>query len=263
MSIDPVMLESHSLDQALALSMEAGWNQVAADWAVFFRHGTVFGTMAKDQLIGTAAALPYGAFGWISMVLVTPAWRNRGVATGLVKACLSHHRDAGRAMLLDATPAGAPVYARLGLRPLGGLQRWAGQGGGQAAASAGVIDPGWDSASFGADRSFLLQDIMAREGSAALTGATGFALLRRGARATQLGPMTAAPEEQAALLDRAVDAARGPVLLDVLDAGHVLLSRLIARGFTLQRDFVRMALGRNALPGRPTRLLVAAGPEFG
>ncbi len=262
MSIDPVLLDSSSIGQALALSMEAGWNQVAADWAVFFRHGTVFGAMAEGRLIGTAAALPYGAFGWVSMVLVTPAWRNCGVATGLAKACLSHHRDAGRAMLLDATPAGAPVYARLGLRPLGRLQRWAGQGGGQAA-SVGVIDPGWDSASFGADRSFLLQDILAREGSAAITSATGFALLRRGARATQLGPMTAAPDEQAALLDRAVDAARGPVLLDMLDAGHALLSPLVARGFTLQRDFVRMALGRDALPGCPTRLLVAAGPEFG
>jgi len=259
-SIDPVLLDSGSIDQALALSMEAGWNQVAADWAVFFRHGTVFGAVAEGRLIGTAAALPYGAFGWVSMVLVTPACRGRGVATGLVAACVAHHRAAGSAMLLDATPAGAPVYARLGFRTLGGVQRWAGQGGGQAA-PATAINSGFDR--FGADRRFLLHDFLARDGSAAVTSASGFALLRRGARANHLGPLTAAPAEQAGLLDRALDAAFGPVLLDVLDAGHALLSRLMARGFTMRRDFVRMALGRAALPGCAARLPIAAGPEFG
>ena len=80
----------------LLLSDEAGWNQNAADWAVFFKYGTVLGFAIADGLVATAAALPYGdAFGWISMVLVTAEWRRRGLATRLTAACTSLLRDAG------------------------------------------------------------------------------------------------------------------------------------------------------------------------
>src|SRR6185369_378967 len=101
-----------ALDE-LALSTEAQWNQNEADWRFFLTKGIVFGVRADDgRLIATAALLPYSAGNaWISMVLVTASARRQGIATRLVDACL------------DATPAGAAVYGRLGFTPTLQLRR--------------------------------------------------------------------------------------------------------------------------------------------
>jgi GNAT superfamily N-acetyltransferase len=259
----PIALDATWISRALFLSGEAGWNQNAADWAVFLRHGTVFGLSIGDRLVATAAALPYGDdFGWISMVLVTAEWRRQGLATRLVAACTSLLRDAGRAALLDASPAATAIYAALGFVPLGTMERWEGQGGGDlaATASANLV---LDQLAFGADRCFLLQDFLSRPGSLAFRSPHGFAILRQGSSACHVGPITAQPSEAHALATEAIRAASGRVVVDVLDAGIVLIPTLIARGFRLQRRFTRMALGLAALPGNPAQMMAAAGPEFG
>jgi GNAT superfamily N-acetyltransferase len=256
-------LDATWISRALLLSGEAGWNQNAADWAVFIKHGTVLGLSMGDRLVATAATLPYGNdFGWISMVLVTAEWRRQGLATRLVSACTSLLRDAGRAALLDASPAATDIYAALGFTPLGTMERWEGQGGGEpvATASANLV---LDELAFGADRCFLLEDFLSRPHSRALRSAHGFAISRQGSSACQLGPIVAEPSEAPALLTEAIRAASGRVLVDVLDAGRVLLPTLTARGFRLQRPFTRMALGLAALPGNPALMMAAAGPEFG
>ena len=61
----------------------------------------------------------------------------------------------------------------------------------------------------------------------------------------------------------AIRAASGRVVVDVLEAGSVLIPTLTAHGFRLQRSFTRMALGLAALPGDPAQMMAAAGPEFG
>ncbi len=98
-TLQPIPLDAAWISRALLLSEEAGWNQNAADWAVFFTYGTVLGFAIDDRLVATAAVLPYGsAFGWVSMVLVTAEWRRRGLATRLVAACASllHEVDGQR-----------------------------------------------------------------------------------------------------------------------------------------------------------------------
>src|SRR6185437_15454465 len=94
---------------SLALSREAHWNQNEADWRFFLSAGTVYGLRDADRrLIATAALLPYrSGHAWISMVLVTAAWRRRGFASRLVDACLAAAARQGLTAWLDATPAGA------------------------------------------------------------------------------------------------------------------------------------------------------------
>jgi GNAT superfamily N-acetyltransferase len=260
----PIALDATWISRALLLSGEAGWNQNAADWAVFFRHGTVLGFSIGDRLLATAAALPYGDhFGWISMVLVTAEWRRQGIATQLVAACTSLLRDAGRAAVLDASPAGTAIYAALGFVPLGTMERWEGRGGDEGVAAPASPDLALDQLAFGADRRFLFQDFLARPGSLAFRSPHGFAILRYGASACQIGPIVAPASEAHALAADAIRVASGRVVLDVLDAGSVLIPALIARGFRLQRPFTRMALGLAALPGDPAQMMAAAGPEFG
>jgi GNAT superfamily N-acetyltransferase len=262
----PIPLHAAWIDRALLLSQEAGWNQVAADWAVFFKHGTVLGFTMGDRLVATAAVLPYGNdFGWISMVLVTAEWRRQGLAHRLVTACVSILGDNGRAALLDAAPAAMGIYAALGFIPLCGMERWEGKGAAAAspATSANLALHALDRSAFGADRRFLLDDFLSRPGSLAFQSPHGFAILRQGSVASHLGPIVAESGEAPVLVAQAIRAASGCVLVDALDAGSGIIPELIAQGFRQHRCFTRMALGLTALPGDPARLLAAAGPEFG
>jgi len=262
-SLDPATLDATWIPRALLLSQEAGWNQTAADWAVFFRHGTVLGFSTGNRLVATAAALPYGdSFGWISMVLVTAEFRRHGLATRLVSACTSLLRDAGRAALLDAAPAATTIYAALGFVPLGAMERWQGPGGGQMAAGV-PVDLKLDDFAFGADRRFLLEDFLSRPHSLAFGSTRGFAILRQGSSAFHVGPIVVQPGEAPTFVTAAIRAAPGQVFVDVLDAGKVLTGTLAAHDFRRQRCFTRMALDLAALPGHPEQLMAAAGPEFG
>jgi GNAT superfamily N-acetyltransferase len=268
-------LAAADIAAALALSSAAGWNQTAADWAIFISSGRAFGLLdPRNRLVATAAALPYDqGFGWISMVIVAPDWRGRGLASRLMRMAIETLHARGCAALLDATPAGAEVYGRLGFVTLGGMERWEGAGGGAVPESGGVTPllPGEldrlvaaDAAAFGADRRFLLGDFLARDGTSALAAQDAYLVIRRGQRATQFGPLIAAsPIAARRVLAAALGAARGPVFLDLLDPWTSLVPLLTTCGFRRQRPFRRMALGRATLPGEPARLVLAAGPEFG
>jgi ribosomal protein S18 acetylase RimI-like enzyme len=260
----PITLDVTWIPQALLLSTEAGWNQNAADWSLFLSHGTVLGLSIDDRLVATAAALPYGDhFGWISMVLVSVAWRRQGLATRLVTACTSLLRDSGRAALLDASPAGTAIYAALGFVPLGTMERWEGNGGEECPATPASPNLTLDQLAFGADRRFLLQNFLSRPGSLAFHSTNGYAILRRGASACQLGPIVAPSSEAPALAAEAIRAASGRVVVDVLEAGTPVIPSLVEHGFRPQRSFTRMALGLATLPGNPAQMVAAAGPEFG
>lgn len=270
------VLSERDMAGCMALSAEAGWNQTPDDWALFMRHGTVFGMPGNDgQAVATGAILPFSdAFAWVSMVLVTAAQRRRRIGTGILESCCTELKRRGLVAVLDATPAGERVYRPLGFVPMFPLTRWQGQGGGAVAPASframRVEDlaavTAIDAAAFGAPRDFLLRSFFARAPRLAFISSDGasFALARSGRIATQIGPIVAADEDAAAaLLIAALGEASGPVFLDVADRWQQLGALLRERGFTVQRPFLRMALGRTAPFGDAARTFVAAGPEFG
>ena len=255
----------------MALSTEAGWNQTQDDWRHFIVHGRAVGMRAPDgRLVASAAALPYdGPFGFVGMVLVTADWRRRGIATRLVDRCVAELREIGLMPVLDATAAGAEVYRRQGFIAQFGFDRWEGtleppaSGQGSAGSLSGDLVE-LDAEAFGARRGKLLEDFLSRPGTSARGDSSRFALLRAGRRALQAGPVVAKDENSAiALLDDLFAATRGPVFIDVLAGRSRVGDWLAARGFTIQRSFTRMALGREAPFGKPERLFAVAGPGFG
>jgi ribosomal protein S18 acetylase RimI-like enzyme len=266
-------LTQADVPRALALSNKVGWNQTAGDWRLFIAHGRTIGLFDGDEgLVATAAALPYESFGYISMVIVEPAWRRRGLARRLMGECIDTLRGQGRAALLDATPAGALVYRGLGFVELATMERWEGEGDGVpvgAVADRLALDDlnklvAADEAAFGAQRRFLLEDFLARRGTIAWTRDGGYLVMREGHRATQVGPLVAQSAEAArVLLATAIASARGRVFLDLFTSWPDFAALLESLGFKRQRPFIRMALDRATLPGDPRRLAIAAGPEFG
>jgi GNAT superfamily N-acetyltransferase len=274
----PVKLDATHISSGVALSAEAHWNQNAADWSLMLERGTAIGFQGPDgEIVGTALILPYGEkFGWISMVLVTLPWQRRGVATNLLHECISMLEARGLAQILDATPAGALVYAPLGFESQFEMQRW-------EAAKVTIAAPpsprcrpfepadlpsilDYDREIFGGDRSGILSGLASRgDGIAqvAMTG-TGYLFGRDGRRALQIGPICA--DDAGTAIDMLVSAlsrVSGPVFIDVPNMHDGVVAFLKERGFTAQRPFTRMYRGAPAGFGDPARMFAVAGPELG
>lgn len=264
-------LRHSDVADGLALSREAGWNQTADDWSMLIRLGRGFAMEADDQLVATGLALPYPTgFGWIGMILVHGPYRRRGLATRLMERTIATLREAGLVAMLDATPAGEQVYARMGFRPVERLTRWRGAAAGpsHAAPAIGGLAPeaaALDRAAFGADRSAILADLLDRPGSACIAAPGGdFVLVRAGRTASNVGPLVARDTGEAlVLLDDALARVSGPAVIDVPDRELEVAAALSSRGFEPERPYIRMALGRDTGFGEPRLVRAIAGPELG
>ena len=108
------------------LSIEAGWNQIAADWRFMLGAGRGFGVRgATGQWIASALVLPLGpAISWISMVLVTKPARGQGLGTRLLQRCIAEVEATGVGGRPRCDGAGRPIYLPLGFRDVYPLSRW-------------------------------------------------------------------------------------------------------------------------------------------
>jgi GNAT superfamily N-acetyltransferase len=256
-----------------ALSKAANWNQNEADWRLILDIGHGWGlSLADGTLIASTLVLPYGAFAWISMVLVHPDHRRQGHATRLLRVALADLRRRGLTPILDATPAGREVYRQEGFRDTWTFKRFQLSSGTEpdlrsprrAGQMVTVTHFDLDRKAFGADRSRLLRALAARLPQAALAEPKGFVLGREGREARQIGPLVACDEETAmALLQSALAAVPAPVYLDVVDHAPRMQQWLQHQGFTFQRPFTRMVHGGGRAPGNEKLVYLVAGPELG
>jgi GNAT superfamily N-acetyltransferase len=273
-----VFLEPRHIDGACALVAEAGWNQTRDDWRMMLSAGDAIGLEDEaGRLVASALVLPFGsAFGWISMVLVTADWRRKGLATFLLNACIERHEAAGRIAVLDATPEGEVVYARLGFKGVLTSRRW--QRGAderrsvsdERVRSVGPADAdriaAYDRGIFGGDRAVVLKNLITRGGAAAWIArdGAGFLLSREGRLARQLGPLCAEDADTACvLLQAALSDLDEPVFIDVPDRHAAVVALLEESGFVVQRPFRRMLRGESDGFGDPSRMFALAGPELG
>jgi GNAT superfamily N-acetyltransferase len=270
-------LGAHETRAALALSDEARWNQTAADWTFFRTQGRVFAVRKEGRLVATAALLPYAPLGaapgiaWISMVLVTATWRRHGLAKTLLNRCVEEADAQGVIPFLDATPAGAVVYAPLGFKPVADIVRLrrkrpdTPESTTAIAAAAGDRDAllAFDRRATAADRAGLLDDMLSRPGTILHAQADAVCLVRNGRCARHIGPLYAESEDAAcALLDRAIADEPGSLIIDLMARNAGLRTRLADHGFVEERPLQRMVRGYAAL-GDTAVAFATAGPEFG
>jgi len=264
-------LDEADAADGLKLSSEAHWNQNEADWRFFLRKGIVFGLRDRDRhAVATAALLPYtDTDAWISMVLVTESFRRRGLATRLVDACLTSATGRGLTTWLDATPAGAAVYGPLGFTPTIQLRRLRLENSSTAKHSA-PLPAGQpndlitcDTNAMGFSRRDLLNELIKRPGSRLVSNGDATALLREGRIARHIGPLFADSPAQALAMVRDIAAGETrPLIIDAVATQDVFLTGLTNAGWSIERPFQRMRLGRAA--SQPTELPFAvAGPEYG
>jgi GNAT superfamily N-acetyltransferase len=297
------------IDQLIALSDAARWNQTHDDWRWMLDHGRARALLLHETLIASTLVLPWppasapadsDSVAWISMVLVLPEHRGQGHAGRLLRESLDWLREPERAHLLpvlDATPAGRPVYLRQGFVDTWSFNRWertsapppSGPAATMKALDINAIQEdsdcfqrdeslrAFDAHAFGADRSSLLDALLRRAPQSAFIARRagrlcGYVLARPGRRATQIGPLIASDRSVAqALLSAALASIEGAVFIDVPQAQSSIEPDLLASGFVIQRPFTRMirpqtsrTMQSNHLaPGHPSFIWAVAGPELG
>jgi hypothetical protein len=265
----------------LALCRASRWNQTERDWQYFLTaapHGALV-AVEDGTVVGTVATLPYGSFTWVSMVLVDPMSRGRGIGTCLL--------DRGLALIptgvvprLDATPAGEVLYRKLGFVGEYGLSRLyldsarreapAGTAARQLRRADWPMIHEIDCRAFGASRAGLLERLADEAPEYAWLAERrghvhGYVFGRHGHVRDQIGPLVAEDTETAGVLLDACLLARPDIRL-FIDAPvdrSAWRAELDRRGFVVERTFLRMHRGILAAAGERSRIHAIIGPEFG
>ena len=264
----------------------AGWNQTPADWQrlLWLEPRGCFVAVQNGEVVGTVTTTTYGqALAWIGMMLVHPQHQRRGIGTRLMRQALEYLQGCGVACVkLDATPAGRPVYEKLGFVPESTLTRWQRQASGQTqppeSAEAGareLTDADWeavdaiDRAAFGVSRACLLRSL-GHDSRVALVWpaegrVVGWGMVRPGANADYLGPIVSSSNEGSLSLAAALLAKAGSqsVIWDVPDMNESAKMTAQRFGFVPLRPLTRMRLGPELVASDRQNPFAIADPAVG
>jgi GNAT superfamily N-acetyltransferase len=270
----------------LKLTQQAGWNQTESDWQRFIdlQPTGCFVAELDGSGVGTTTTCILGQVAWIAMVLVDVNARGRGVGTRLLEHSLSYLKQRKvKTVRLDATPAGQPIYAKLGFQPEYELARFEGilprrrrpepvEGPEPAVAKAtpeifaDIIE--FDNRMTGTDRTKMLTRLFEefpenirflRHGDKI----DGYATVRPGANALQVGPCIATALAGPPLLGDALSRCAGePVFVDIPLHNAAAAGIAESRGLQIQRCFMRMYHGEEVKDNVET-LWASSGPEKG
>jgi GNAT superfamily N-acetyltransferase len=199
----------HSSDivAAHALSVAVGWPHRAQDWQWMFDAGNGFVAHDEGAPIGTALYWKYGDDrGTLGLVIVSPDEQGRGIGRKLMELVLEALGE--RVTFLHATPAGKPLYEKLGFRACGTVSQYQGTLGTVAAIApaAGEQLRGLSSddvpkiielasRASGLDRSRVMPALLDVAQAVVLERSgeiVGFSLFRRFGRGYAIGPVVAA-----------------------------------------------------------------------
>jgi len=102
---------------AHGLSLEAGWPHRLEDWRFVRRLGMGHVALEARKVVGTILTWKHDRRNAsLGMVIVDPAYQGRGIGKRLMRLAL---RDVtGRSVMLTATPAGQPLYEKLGFKAI-------------------------------------------------------------------------------------------------------------------------------------------------
>jgi GNAT superfamily N-acetyltransferase len=286
LSIRPLV--EADIPAAQRLREQAGWNQSDDDWRRLLGWGPAGCWVAEQAgaVVGTTAVTAYGRrIAWVGMVLVDVEQRRQGIGRALLEHALAYLEQLGvQTIALDSTPAGQPLYARLGFVDAFGLERWRGpiqpprpQPSEPEEPTIRPLEPAdvaaitaYDAPLFGVERGHILGALVVghpdgcflaeRRGAVA-----GYVLTRPGARALHVGPLAADDERTAtrlvwtALLPHAGQEA----VLDVMSPNRRAVTLAEGLGLAPIRPFIRMTRGAPPPVVNPDHLFSSAGPELG
>ena len=201
------------LPAAHALSVQLKWPHRLEDWAMLQRVSDGFVVMDGERLIGSAFACPQGDYATIGLVIVSNDYQGQGIGRRLMEKALAACDS--RTPVLNATLAGAPLYASQGFVEFGRVQQHQGQARvpelaelatGESCRTLSAEDHttllALAKAASGMDRREVLRDLQVEHavGIERDGRLRGFGLLRPFGRGRCIGPVVAENIEQAKYL---------------------------------------------------------------
>ncbi len=215
---DDIQLRALTLSDAAecrALTQAVGWPHRVEDWQLAIGLGRGVVAIRGSAPVASAMWWPYGeTHAALGMIIVLPGLQGAGLGRRLMQALLTEAD--GRSLLLNATAAGEPLYARHGFVPFAEVTQY--QGAARSAA-APSLDPGvviragarddlkrlaaLDLQATGLMREALLASLLERGDCTVLEHggcASGFSILRASGRGMVIGPVIAPDEAGARLL---------------------------------------------------------------
>ncbi|WP_164985756.1 GNAT family N-acetyltransferase [Bosea sp. Tri-44] len=197
------------------LSRRVGWPYRREDWEFAIGLGGGVVGVRDGKLLATALWWPYGeGHATLGMIIVAPEEQGAGIGKRLMQTLLAQAGE--RSLMLNATVAGEPLYARLGFRAHSGVRQ---QHGHVLAVASPELDVGerlrpgsaadlsilecLDGAATGLERGPTLAALLQCGECLILERAgqpVGFSILRAFGRGHVIGPVVAANEADARTL---------------------------------------------------------------
>ena len=275
---------TNDLNQAISLSNSEGWNQTEKDWKLLLGnpHNLCNVAESNNKVIGTVTALNHSnKIAWIGMVLVDKSFRGQGVGEMLLTNIIGALKNID-SIKLDATPAGLPLYQKLGFIDEYKIYRMINPSLQKVKKQAFDYEPvnidlesfsdvlKLDKRIFGAARTYLLQTLLRNYPEKAYLimrnkKLDGYMFGRDGVRFNYIGPVFAfSPGSARILISKTLESLNNlPVALDILHDKEGIIEWLEMIGFTKQRHFIRMYLKSNSYCGLIKYQYLISGPEFG
>jgi predicted N-acetyltransferase YhbS len=255
------MTES-DLPAAHAQSQAVRWPHRLEDWQFVHRLGAGFVAKEGDAIIGTALCWKQGdAHASLGMIIVSPAHQGKGIGRELMNLVLEELGN--RCTLLIATPAGQPLYERLGFVATGTIHQHQGTmapiapvalaaGENIRLAEAGDIANiiALANRATGMSRDAVLKQLVSVAEVAVLERngeLAGFSFIRRFGRGHAIGPLVVPDSERAKALVAHWSSAYAGSFVRVDITGTSGLGDWLAEAGLVQVD-TGVAMARNGVP---------------
>lgn len=111
-------MSESDLPSAHGLTQAVGWAHRLEDWQLLHSLGTGFVAQESGTLVGTGLCWKFGKhYASLGMIIVSPERQGLGIGRELMNLVLAELGE--RCISLNATPAGQPLYEKLGFVPTG------------------------------------------------------------------------------------------------------------------------------------------------
>jgi GNAT superfamily N-acetyltransferase len=271
-TLSPVSMAD--LDSVAALVAAVGWPHRRADIAALIELGRGRLARAGDgPTLGVGLWWPFGdTAARLGLVVVSPDSQGLGIGRRLMERLLAD--AAPRSIMLLATPAGRPLYERLGFVEIGAVcQQQGAYGGGRhpdpRIRAATFEDHSavlrLDRTAFGVPRPSIIEHLLAVGRAFVLVEngrVTGYAIERAFGRGSVVGPVVAASEPDAIALFNAA-ACPGFVRVDRPSEAEAFGRHLTACGLALDSESPVMLRGGWPTATAPQRTYALAGHALG
>ncbi|MBU5445319.1 GNAT family N-acetyltransferase [Paenibacillus sp. MSJ-34] len=261
-------MSADELERVVQLKPPA-WSDIKPYFGIYLRQPSCMPFVAVEdgEIVGVANGSRQGDVGWLGHVIVSPAYRGRGIGKRLVLFMIDRMKQSGcRTIALIASKDGEPLYRKLGFREAdqyvffsneepAGAPRQEGIRLAEAADYEAVLQLDRDAT--GEDRSYLLDEHRDRLWVVGEKGSP------RGYYAPQLGngAVVAADEEAGSLLLHYKHSLNGTrsVIPEANEAASRILSRWCVRH---EETLARMVLGAD-IAWKPERIYCRIHGSFG